>query len=196
MRTLTDMASVALAVTDGIPLFEIAVPCTIFGTDRRDLADPWYDLTVCASAEAKVGGWFRSETPHGLGALASADTVIVPACHDVIDSPPVELVEAVRAAYEAGARVASICTGAFVLAAAGLLDGRRATTHWMHAGSLAERYPEVVGWLSHRTGQVGRPSSSRIRFRSMTISLRTYGPGRSRIWTGRSPSPTSRAAHT
>ncbi|HTF48976.1 MAG TPA: helix-turn-helix domain-containing protein [Pseudonocardia sp.] len=137
------MTSVALAVTDGIPLFELGVPCAVFGVDRPDLVDPWYDLVVCAPPGARVGGWFRAETPHGLDELAAADTVIVPACHDIVDNPPADLVDAVRAAHLAGARVASICTGAFVLAAAGLLDGRRATTHWMHAALLAQRYPKV-----------------------------------------------------
>ncbi|WP_158880324.1 helix-turn-helix domain-containing protein [Amycolatopsis anabasis] len=137
------MPTVALAVTDGIPLFELAVPAAVFGLARPELADSWYDLVVCAPPGARVGGWFHAETPHGLDALATADTVVIPACHNVIDHPPAELVDAVRAAYRAGARVASICTGAFVLAAAGLLDGRRATTHWMHAARLAERHPEV-----------------------------------------------------
>jgi AraC family transcriptional regulator, transcriptional activator FtrA len=137
------MPTVAVAVTDGTPLFEIAPPCAIFGVDRPERSDTWYDLRVCAPEGARVGGWLRADTPYGLDALVDADTVIVPACHDGAFSPPDELVDAVRAAHERGARVASICTGAFVLAAAGLLDGRRATTHWMHAALLASRYPAV-----------------------------------------------------
>ncbi len=143
MRTLSDMPSVAVAVTEGVTIFEVAVPCDVFGVDRSDIADPWYDLVVCAPQDVHFGGWFRAETPHGLDELVAADTVIVPACRSVHESPPADLVEAVRAAHERGARVASICSGAFVLAAAGLLDGRRATTHWLHAALLAEQYPDV-----------------------------------------------------
>ncbi len=137
------MHSVALAVTNGIPLLEIAAPCDVFGINRSDLVDPWYDFTVCAPGSVQVGRWFRADTPHGLDELAAADTVIIPACRDVDEKPSADLVEAVRTAHKGGARVASICSGAFVLAAAGLLDGRRATTHWMHAARLAEQYPYV-----------------------------------------------------
>ena len=137
------MPSVALAVTANVPIFDAAVACEVFGLARPGWIEPWYDFTVCAPADVQVDGWFRTTTPHGLDELARADTVIVPACHDIDTDPPADLVDAVRAAHDAGARVASICTGAFVLAAAGLLDGRRATTHWMHAERLARRYPTV-----------------------------------------------------
>jgi len=136
------MASVALAVADGTPLFELAAACEVFGVDRG-LADPWYDFTICGPDGAAVGGWLTAGIRHGLESLAEAHTVIVPSCRDVAEPPPRALVDAVRAAHEAGARVASLCTGAFVLAAAGLLNGRRATTHWAHTSLLHERYPAV-----------------------------------------------------
>lgn len=137
------MTLVALAVTDGMPLFELSIPCTIFGPGNPEAAGAGYELVVCGAPGATVGGWLRSETPHTLDDLVKADTVIVPACDEAMERAPADLVDVVRAAHERGARVASICTGAFVLAAAGLLDGRRATTHWMYARRLADDYPQV-----------------------------------------------------
>lgn len=141
-HTLPDMGTVALAVTDGMLHFELSVAHEVFGADMAGIADPWYSVDICGPAPVRFGR-FRLEPDHGLDQLPHADTVVVPGWADIDQAPPADLVDAVRAAHEAGARVASLCTGAFVLAAAGLLDGRRATTHWAHTRVLADRYPKV-----------------------------------------------------
>ncbi|MFE2276489.1 helix-turn-helix domain-containing protein [Streptomyces sp. NPDC059454] len=137
------MTTVALAVTDGMLHFELSVAHEVFGTAPAGVPGPWYDLVVCGPGAVRAGR-FRLDPDHGLDRLPYADTVIVPGWADVDEEPPADLLDAVRAAHEAGARVASLCTGAFVLAAAGLLDGRRATTHWAHTRVLAERHPRVT----------------------------------------------------
>ncbi|MBT2540070.1 helix-turn-helix domain-containing protein [Streptomyces sp. ISL-44] len=137
------MRTVALAVTDGMLHFELSMAIEVFGSDLTHIVDPWYHFSLCGSSAVQVDR-FRLEPDHGLDHLAHADTVIVPGWADTDVDPPAELVDAVRAAHAAGARVASLCTGAFVLAAAGLLDGKRATTHWAHTGELARRHPKVT----------------------------------------------------
>ncbi|MFG3056377.1 helix-turn-helix domain-containing protein [Kitasatospora sp. NPDC048239] len=137
------MPTVALPAAGDLLHFELGVAYEIFGNPPREAAEGWYDVLLCGEGPVKVGP-FVVEPDHGLERLVGADTVIVPACADVDVPPPPELVEAVRAAHEAGARVASLCTGAFVLGAAGLLDGRRATTHWAHTAELSARHPLAV----------------------------------------------------
>ncbi|WP_415960744.1 GlxA family transcriptional regulator [Streptomyces sp. 021-4] len=136
-------------------LYELSIPCTVFGKPQPDLAEPWYDLRLCGTGEpGQAPGTPASgtiglslHTRHGLADLAGADTVIVPsvpdACVDEGRPLPPELITALRHAYDSGARMVSLCTGAFALAEAGILDGRRATAHWLHTAQLAARYPKV-----------------------------------------------------
>lgn len=143
VRTISDMdRTLALAATDGMLHFELGMAYEVFGADMSGVVDPWYDVRICGPGPVRVGR-FRLEPDCGLSELSRAATVIVPALADADADLPADLVDAVRAAHESGARMVSLCTGAFVLAAAGLLDGLRATTHWAHAGALAARYPRV-----------------------------------------------------
>ncbi|MFJ8043406.1 helix-turn-helix domain-containing protein [Kitasatospora sp. NPDC096147] len=137
------MPSVALAVTDGMLHYELSVALEVFGSDLTHLVDPWYDFALCGPAPVRLGH-VTVAPEHGLDQLVRAGTVIVPGWADPDREPPAELVRGVRAAHAAGARVVSFCTGAFVLGAAGLLDGRRATTHWAHTRELARRHPAAT----------------------------------------------------
>ena len=136
---LTDV--VALAAPRVAP-FELGVVCEVFGTDRSAQGLPVFDFAVASWRPGPVptSAGFSLDVAHGLDRLATADLVCVPAYpHD--DALPDEALEALRAAVDRGATVLSVCSGAFALGAAGLLDGRRCTTHWMYAGLLAERFP-------------------------------------------------------
>lgn len=139
------MNSVAAVVDQGALTFDLAIPCEVFGFDRSDIVDPWYEfkLVAAGSTPVRTNTGFDLDTPYGLDALERADTVVVPGWVDPDKLPSESLCCALRAACERGSRVVSLCTGAFVLAAAGLLDDRRATTHWLYADRLRERYPRV-----------------------------------------------------
>ncbi|MBB5856276.1 GlxA family transcriptional regulator [Amycolatopsis umgeniensis] len=146
--------SVALVVPEEIgiafwDLYEVSIPATVFGMPQPDLADPWYDLRLCGTGDRarEAAPGFALRTPYRLEDIVGAETVIVSSVPDDVlsDGAPVspELISALRRAHDAGARMVSLCSGAFALAEAGLLDGRRATSHWMHTAQLAERFPDV-----------------------------------------------------
>ncbi|MDX6315376.1 MAG: hypothetical protein QOF44_4840 [Streptomyces sp.] len=136
---------VAVLLFSGGPIFESSIPLSVFGIDRQDAGVPRYRLLVAAGEDGplRTTGGLELTAPYGLEALSRAGTVVVPAWRSISQPPPVEALDALRRAHEEGARIIGLCTGAFVLAAAGLLDGRPATTHWMYAPTLAKRYPSV-----------------------------------------------------
>ncbi len=126
--------------------FEASIVVEVFGQPRPELGVEWYDLLVCSATPAPVRalGGITITAPHRLDVAATADTVIVTGVADVHAQPDAAIVAMLVAAAANGARIVSICSGAFALAAAGLLDGLRATTHWQYAELLARRYPLVV----------------------------------------------------
>jgi transcriptional regulator GlxA family with amidase domain len=139
------LSNVAVAACNGVSVFELGVVCEVFGLDRSDAGLPVYDFAVCAAEPGplRTGGGFAITPAYGLDRLASADLVAVPHWRSLDEPPPPLLLSALRDVVARGGRVMSVCSGAFVLAAAGLLDGRRATTHWRYAGALARRYPAI-----------------------------------------------------
>ncbi len=150
-----DPLNVVTVVYDGLSTFEFGIAVELFGV-RRTNVDPWYRMRV-ASAEAgrlRATGGIAIDAPYTLKALDTAGTIVIPGWRSVYDpatgvrtvgndAPPL-LLRKLRRAYDDGARILSVCSGVFVLAAAGLLDGRRATTHWKYAAPLMERYPDIT----------------------------------------------------
>jgi AraC family transcriptional regulator, transcriptional activator FtrA len=127
-------------------MFELAIWCGVFEPGREDFPVPWwYELQLCAVQDGPVrtAGGLLFGSPLGLDELSKAGTVIIPGCAGRQDDAPEALLQALRTACDRGARIASSCAGAFILAAAGLLDGRTVTTRWMHADELTRWWPAV-----------------------------------------------------
>ena len=141
------LRNVAAVVLNGVEPFELGVVCEVFGTDRSDDGLPVYDFAVVAGEPGplRTSHGFTLSTPHGLDRLAAADLIAVPALNGPRVTHPLQLpaplLAELRRGVDRGARVLSICTGAFVLGAAGLLDGRRCTTHWHQSDKLARQFP-------------------------------------------------------
>lgn len=143
----SSLNNVAVAVVNGVTPFEMGIFCEVFGVDRSAMGLPTYDFAVCTMEENPItvgDGHYSLTLPHGPERLEEADLICLPADREAPTRVyPEPLLEALRRAVDRGARVLSVCSGAFVLGAAGLLDDRRCTTHWMHAPTLARRFPRA-----------------------------------------------------
>jgi len=136
---------VAILAYDGLCTFEFGCAIEVFALARPELGVRWYSHAVCAAEPGPLRalGGLTVQAPHGLDALAAADTIVIPGWRDADEAPPAALIAALQAAHRRGARICSICSGAFVLAHAGLLDGRRATTHWRYLARMRARFPAI-----------------------------------------------------
>ncbi|MFO6446704.1 helix-turn-helix domain-containing protein [Erythrobacter sp. NE805] len=131
---------------DGAPIFELSLPAEVFGLPRPEFGADWYRFALASQdgQPIRTGHGWNLSVDGGLALFANADLVVIPGWRTADSTVPEPLRHALLAAHARGARFASICSGAFLLAELGLLDGRRATTHWMHAPLLARRYPRVT----------------------------------------------------
>lgn len=149
--------TLAVLLLDQQAAIEVSIACQVFGAPPRGHAGDWYDLRLCGAGGAgtivplratfehdALAGAFGLRATNGLDDLVAADTVLIPGTGDVHGDPPGVVLEALRDARARGARLVSLCSGAFVLAAAGLLGGRTATSHWEYAPLLASRFPDVT----------------------------------------------------
>lgn len=136
---------VAILAYDGLCTFEFGIAVEIFGLARPEFDFPWYEHAIAAvdKGPMRAMGGIQVLADGGLELLAAARTIVIPGWRDRNAPVPPALIDALRRAHDRGARLLSICSGVFVLAASGLLDGHRATTHWRYTGELAQRFPAI-----------------------------------------------------
>jgi AraC family transcriptional activator FtrA len=136
---------VALAY-DGLCTFEFGCTVELFALNRPELGVQWYDFAVCSTERGslRAAGGIQVRVPNSIALLDQADTIVIPGWRDADEVPPAPLLRKIRAAYARGARLCTICSGVFVLAAAGILDGKTVTTHWRYAEKLTKRYPGIA----------------------------------------------------
>lgn len=136
---------VAILAYDGLCTFEFGCAVELFALERPELGVPWYTHAVCADEPGPLRalGGLSVQVAHGLEAFEAAHTIVIPGWRDAAEAPSPALLDALRRARARGVRLCTICSGSFVLAHAGLLDGKKATTHWRYLDRLARDFPEV-----------------------------------------------------
>ncbi len=144
-RRTSGNRAIGVIAFEGISPFHLSVPCLVFGEDRQDDGIPTTEVLICAERPGRLRTTanFSIEASEGLDCLAEVDTVIVPSWRNPDERASEELLSALRTAHSRGKKIVGLCLGAFVLAQAGLLDGRRATTHWRWAESFSRHFPDV-----------------------------------------------------
>ena len=146
MRKSPESQLVVAVAYDRLCTFEFGCVVEMFALHRPELGVPWYRFAVCSGERGplRAAGGVTISAPHSLRILDQAHTIIVPGWRDADEPPPEALVRKIRAAHQRGARICSICSGVFVLAAAGILEGKTVTTHWRYAERLQQRYPGLT----------------------------------------------------
>ena len=180
-RAMFNTRVIAL-VYDGLCSFEFSSAAEIFGLPRPELGPGWYRFESCSPSGASIRGQYgiNMQVRGGLKRLMTAGTIIIPGWQGVDVPVPQDIIIALRKAHARGARILSICSGAFVLAASGLLDGKRATTHWSYAAKLQSRYPLIKvdpGVLYVDEGQILTSAGSAAGLDlCLHLVRRDYGP--------------------